>query len=449
MVVVAVIVYNRLNNVQEWIRCWQQCNTTDAQLVIIHNYANIRDTIEYEKLCKKNNITYVPRFNVGFDIGAFQDVCRGRLEGFPTEYDYLLWCTDDILPMNKEFIQRFLFPFKEDVSCVCYELSQEITQHIRTTGFMLRKRDLINIVFAVPNIIDKEQCYEFEHKRKSKVITLFEQVVKWGRVAQVDNIEHSPLWDSGHDGIYGKLRYKRRFNEHKDIFAELPIVIDLNPPPTENKITFICPIFDTFPEIVSSLINQTYKNWELLLIHDGPNSTGLRAVIDVINDKRIKFIETEQRKQLWGHPLRNWALENLGTLAPNTSFVCVGNADNHIMPHFCEFMLRGFENPYILAVYCSAFIHSYDSWQKTTIIENNQRFCNHIDWEVYKYGIIDTRLQLGYIDSNCVVMRKNIAVESGWNDMSHSSDFSFFKRVIDRYGADRWKCIRGTLLVHN
>jgi len=449
MVVVAVIVHNRLGNVQEWVRCWKQCNTENAQLVIIHNYANINDRNEYEKFCKKNNITYVPRVNVGYDIGAFQDVCRERLDGFPTEFDYLLWCTDDILPMNKEFIQRFLYPFKEDVACVCYELSQEVMQHIRTTGFMLRKRDLANIVFAVPTITNKEECYEFEHKRKSRTVTLFEQVVKWGRIAQVDNIENSPLWDSGHDGILGKLRFKRREREHKEIFTELPVVIDLNPPSEENKITFICPIFDTFPEIVSSLINQTYKNWELLLIHDGPNSTGLRKVIDVINDSRIKFIETEERKQQYGHPIRQYALDNIDILAPNTSYICITNGDNFHVPHFCEFLLKGFENPYILVSFCSQFVHSYDSWQKTTIIENNQRACGHMDWEVYKYGIIDTRLKLGYIDCACAMIKKDIAKEVGWRSMDHSSDWIFFKSIIDKYGEDRWKSVRGCLLSHN
>ncbi len=449
MVVVSVIVHNRLSNVEEWIRCWKQCNIQDAQLVIIHNYKNTNDKNECSKLCRTEDITYIPRLNVGFDIGAFQDVCRGRLEGFPTEYDHLLWCTDDILPMSKDFIQRYTDVFKDDISCVCYELSNEVTKHIRTTGFMLRKRDLHNIAFVVDPISHKEECYEFEHKRKSRVVTLFEQVVQWGRIVQVDAVEYAPLWDSGHDSAQAKGRFKRRQQEHIQAFPNIPRPLKLNPLPEDNKITFICPIFNTFPEIVGSLINQTYKNWELLLIHDGPNSTGLRKVIDVIGDKRIKFIETEERKQQWGHPLRNWALQNIDTLAPNTSYICIGNADNHIVPHFSEFMLGGFENPYILAVFCSQFIHSYDSSQKVTILENNQRSCGNINWEIYKYGIIDTRLQLGYIDSNCVVMRKDIAVESGWEDFSHSSDFTFFKRVIDKYGIDRWKSVRGTLLVHN
>ena len=215
------------------------------------------------------------------------------------------------------------------------------------------------------------------------------------------------------------------------------------------KVTFICPIYNTFPEIVSSVIKQTHPYWELLLIHDGPNSTNLRKVVEAINDIRIQFIETEERKGLWGHPLRKWALDNIDTLAPDTDYIVVTNDDNHHVPHYCEYLLKGFNTPSVVASYCSQFVLSYESWQKTTIIENNQRDCKRILWEVYKYGIFDTRLKLGYIDSGCAMIKKNVAVESGWGDMHHSSDWTYFKRIIDRYGEHSWKLIRGCLFIHN
>ncbi len=38
--IVAVVVYNRINNIKTWINCYNQCNKEGAELIIIHNYYN-------------------------------------------------------------------------------------------------------------------------------------------------------------------------------------------------------------------------------------------------------------------------------------------------------------------------------------------------------------------------------------------------------------------------
>lgn len=88
-IVVAVIVYNRFDNVREWIRCWNQSDTAGAELVIIHNYQDESSKKTGQAICQ--GVTYIPHENRGFDIGRFQDVCKFRLAGMP-EFDYLLWC---------------------------------------------------------------------------------------------------------------------------------------------------------------------------------------------------------------------------------------------------------------------------------------------------------------------------------------------------------------------
>src|SRR6185436_3560455 len=218
MVVVAVIVHDRLSNIEEWIRCWKQCNTQDAELVIIHNYKNEYEKIIFLELCQKNNIKCISRVNTGYDIGAFQDVCRDRLEGFPKEFDYLLWCTDDTLPMDKEFIPKFLSLFTPDVSCVCYEISEEIKTHVRTTGFMVRRNHLPGIVFKDDPITTKEQCYHFEHRDRRG--TFYDQLSNLGRIVQIGHPDNSVLWDTGHESIVAKKRKPRRNNEHLATFPK-------------------------------------------------------------------------------------------------------------------------------------------------------------------------------------------------------------------------------------
>jgi len=199
------------------------------------------------------------------------------------------------------------------------------------------------------------------------------------------------------------------------------------------KIAVICPIYNRFPEIIPSMINQTYENWELFLIHDGPNNTGIRDLIDKIGDKRIKFLETEMNRGIWGHPIRRDALRNINNLCPECEYILITNDDNYHAKIYFEEMLKGFSNSNIKAVYCSQFVHSYESPQK----EGD-----------YRYGVIDTRLELGYIDCACVMMTKDTAIESGWEDISHSSDWTYFERIIKKYGEESFNRVLGCLLVH-
>ena len=215
-VVVAVIVYDRANNLTQWLRLWQRSNTEDAELVIIHNFKKEADRQQFYSQCQKYNVRYIPRVNKGFDIGAFQDVCRNRIPEFPQNFDFLLWCTDDIQPIRPTFIQEFLKAMDHGVSAACYEVSKEVKPHIRTTGFMVRFEDLPKIIFNVDPITTKPECYDFEHRDKNN--SLIDQMLKLGRVVQVGDVEESPLWDKGHNSRDARKRFRRREQEQRHNF---------------------------------------------------------------------------------------------------------------------------------------------------------------------------------------------------------------------------------------
>src|SRR5687768_13558794 len=94
-----LVVYDRYDNLKKWFSILEKCERP-KNIVVIHN----SDTEYFEAI--PAGVIYIPRKNTGFDIGAFQDVCRGRLAGFP-DWDQLLWCTDDTFPMQPDFINKF------------------------------------------------------------------------------------------------------------------------------------------------------------------------------------------------------------------------------------------------------------------------------------------------------------------------------------------------------
>lgn len=224
-VVVAVVVYDRIYNREKWADIWQQCNTQGARLVIIQNQEDKKwDNLRIH-FCE-TDILYINRPNIGYDIGAFQDVCKNRLPGFP-DYDYLLWCTDDTVPMSKDFIQPFIDVISRPrVGISCMQMSNEYARHVRTTGFCIAKSTAEKLKFPWDPITSIAQCRHFEHRGKN--ITLLAQVEAMRlKVLQVAPIEISPLYDMGFP--YRNEQAKKtahlldRMKEHDRIFNSINV----------------------------------------------------------------------------------------------------------------------------------------------------------------------------------------------------------------------------------
>lgn len=401
---VVIIVYNRLANVERWLHCWKSCNQTNAELIVIHNTDS--DQPEYRQLVESNGCTYIARPNRGFDIGAFQDICLNRLPGFP-DWNRILWCTDDTWPMQKDFVQVFSRAMKPGVGVACMQLSPAVRRHIRTTGFMIDKSTAIKLIWPFNPITTKEDCYQFEHRHPAH--TFYDQVKKIGlKVIQVADNVRSPLWDT---------EYRKRLNrkaEHFKVFKQKPMAESVRA--GDGIVTFICPIYQGYPQIISSLLMQTNPNWRLLLIHDGPGN-----IEPIPNDERITVTYTEARRGNWGHSYRAEYLQKV-----ESEFLAITNNDNYHAPVYVEYLLKAFR-PGIVGAYCSDMVHSYNGWQ-----------------------VIPCRLERGYIDCAGMLLRTKEAQAVGWNDIvSHSADWFFFADLIKRYGPDRFVKVKGCLLVHN
>lgn len=401
MTIVAVCIYNRYDNLKRWIHCWKQCEE-NGKLLIVHNHYGDKELKErFKNYCAEQRVLYIGRNGEGYDIGAFKDICQRNM------FDTLIWCCDDTLPMSKNFVKQFENGLTEGVGCVAMQISSSVSMHVRTTGFAIKKEVANKLKFG--NIKTKTDCYDFEHKGRE---TLYKQIEAMGlKNIQLTSNETSPLWDNGY--------WKRlnRMSEHENVFGKWE----------KEKVLFICPVYEMYPQIISSLLCQTYQDWELLLIHNGPASGKFNYHSD---DKRIKFIEHPENTGKWGHELRKWALNEIAAdrLGQDVGYVVITNADNYHVPSYCEMMINGFkDNPLAKAVYCNQMVHNYKAWQ-----------------------VIKCEPRLGYIDCAGVMVKKSVAAEVGWRDTDgHSSDWTYFSDIITRYGGKSFQPVKGCLLIHN
>ncbi|MEK6881618.1 MAG: hypothetical protein AABY22_18500, partial [Nanoarchaeota archaeon] len=214
-IVVAVVIYNRFENLSKWLSSWSRCNKHNAKLVIIHNRDENFNNSNYKKACELFKVQYVERKNVGFDIGAFQDVALERLKDFP-EFNVLFWATDDCIPMSKDFLSKYLDKINDaDFGVTCTEISKQITLHMRTSGFCIKKETLKKLKFPTEKILTKAECYYFEHKGGDN--TFYKQILNMNlKVEMISELATSPMWD-----IHNRASLKR-MDEYYNEFKEIP-----------------------------------------------------------------------------------------------------------------------------------------------------------------------------------------------------------------------------------
>jgi hypothetical protein len=129
--------------------------------------------------------------------------------GENTKYD-----RNAIKTMAKDFVGQYLAQLQAG-NLPCYEISDVVKRHIRTTGFTVTKKIATALKFPKEPIENREDCYDFEHKSKT---ALYEQVIAMGYKPVMINtdLKQSALWD---EGVRGHLNLK---GKHEQVFPPLP-----------------------------------------------------------------------------------------------------------------------------------------------------------------------------------------------------------------------------------
>ena len=72
--------------------------------------------------------------------------------------------------------------------------------------------------------------------------------------------------------------------------------------PTYNRAHLIC-------ETISSIINQSYRNWELIIVDDGSTDKTFKVVKPFLEDTRINIVKRPRNRPSGGNAARNYGLE--------------------------------------------------------------------------------------------------------------------------------------------
>lgn len=171
---------------------------------------------------------------------------------------------------------------------------------------------------------------------------------------------------------------------------------------------------DKMKQGIKSILNQTFIDYELLVIHDGPRSKEFELELP----ENARLIETEQFYGIygleefyagygWGHHSRD-----LGIKEATGEYILHFNIDNILYPHALQ-----------------TISDTINKTRADVVIYA----CTHEKFGVkYFSGIPPV---MGKIDLlQCVASKKAWESIGGWHRYDHSADGFLFEEIIARYG---------------
>jgi len=185
---------------------------------------------------------------------------------------------------------------------------------------------------------------------------------------------------------------------------------------------------------IDSIRSQTSSQWCLHIIHDGAGETFDNLKEDLsrngyLNNPRIVLSATKTRTNNWGHPLREYALQNRISDAP---YITLTNCDNYYVPIWVS-EISNLANQDKDLIYWDC-VHDHPNG-------NGDRLC--------EYSLLNSRLKRAWIDMGCVAVKSDIATKVGFPVNSFEADWIFFEMCLKHITINKIAKIPKILFVHN
>ena len=131
-------------------------------------------------------------------------------------------------------------------------------------------------------------------------------------------------------------------------------------------VSIIIPIFNRahlIKETLNSILNQSYTNWECILVDDGSTDKTKETILKYCqNDSRISYFERPQQMLKGANSCRNYGFEN-------SKGYYIQWFDSDDLMHYDKLKLQV---EYALIYQADVVITNHSIKQKTELLENNK-----------------------------------------------------------------------------
>jgi len=192
------------------------------------------------------------------------------------------------------------------------------------------------------------------------------------------------------------------------------------------KVNVVIPTYNrsnTIGRAIQSVLNQTYQNFEIIIIDDSQNDKTER-IINSFNNNRIKYIRNEEKTN--PPSAKN---QGVRTSRPDSKYIAFLDDDDEYLPLFLEKTIQKLEEKdEIIGVTCGKELRNEEN------IKIGKECCPKKPW----------RIPVG---SDCVFRRELFEKENYWfnEKFSHFEEMDFGIRVLEHH---KIECIPEILAVY-
>jgi glycosyltransferase involved in cell wall biosynthesis len=163
--------------------------------------------------------------------------------------------------------------------------------------------------------------------------------------------------------------------------------------------------------LIESLLAQTVQDFELLIMHDGPDPqiSEILETYCLAHPGKIKSYFSEERYNDYGHTLRD-----IGIQLVSAPLLLLTNDDNYYVPTFVENMLNSIATNDLDIVYCD-MVHSHVFLDLPNPIG-------------YQFLSVEPRRLR--IDVGCFIARTSLAQRVGFRDKGFEGDATYFEDLV-------------------
>ena len=200
------------------------------------------------------------------------------------------------------------------------------------------------------------------------------------------------------------------------------IILEYNLLNVNNKISVIIPTYNRenlIGKAITSALNQTYKNLEVLIIDDG-STDNTKEIIDKFSDKRVKYIKLKEN--LGGSNARN-----IGIKMATGKFISFQDSDDIFYPNKLEFQFNNMINQNSNLDFC-----------KIKVIYNNSVHYiipfEHQEKNIIRGNIFSELITHGnFISTQSILVRKKFIEKYSFDiNMPRLQDYELILRMFPK-----------------
>lgn len=223
------------------------------------------------------------------------------------------------------------------------------------------------------------------------------------------------------------------------LFISLVLIFRLKLQIMKEKISVIIPTFnrgDLLGNSIKSVLNQTYKNLEVIVVDDG-STDNTKDVVDSFQDQRIKYIKLEENKG--GSNARNFGIQN-----SNGKYISFQDSDDIFYPDKLETQFKNIIYKNSNLDFCKIKVIFNDSYSK---FYPNSRQENSIS----KGDIFNELISKGnFISTQAMLIKRNYMKKYLFDPLlPRLQDFDLILRMIPKVKISYTKKVLVELHIQN